>query len=165
MSSVCCKDEIALLKENLMKWTNKLDELKQDYRKSLIDNLQKDLEIRELKKSIQKKKFIDFEHKLSQNCLNELNVIGTSLREDSKFIAVALYDLYDGNIDTIKQLTLSGRSKTGNKNEICSEKKQILESLFMVRLEHLPQQDVDDTRKKSLGRLLRNAIDNANKKS
>lgn len=46
----CCEEEINGLKEKINNLSLKTDELKQQYKKLLIQNLEKDVKIRNLKK-------------------------------------------------------------------------------------------------------------------
>lgn len=61
----------------------------------------------------------------------------------------------------MKKKTLSGRSKNGEKQTITPEKKDILESLFAERIKFLPVEEVDETRKRNLSKLIRNALEKA----
>lgn len=65
---------------------------------------------------------------------------------------------------TLKNLTLSGRFKCGEKSVISKDKKDILEAIFNQRLAYLPRKEVNENRQKKLNKLIRYVIDNANKK-
>lgn len=97
MSSLCCQGEVDLLSENLKYLVTKEKQLKKKYQQLLIENLQKDVIIRELKSKIDSRKFFSFIGKLSLNCLNDLQRIGNSQKEDSTFIRCAINDLYQKN--------------------------------------------------------------------
>lgn len=86
----CCDHEIEQLKEDFMDLAIEVKSLKETYRKCLIENLEKDLVIRELKTKLASKKFSEFEEKLSTPTMNVLRSIGNSQSEDSKFVYVAL---------------------------------------------------------------------------
>lgn len=60
MAECCCSDEIDLLNENLEKDTSETKALKQEYNKLLIENLQKDVIIRNLKKKVREIKYASF---------------------------------------------------------------------------------------------------------
>lgn len=94
--------------------------------------------------------------------MSNLETIGNSVSEDSSFVCCIINDLYD--ISKLKNLTLSGRSKTGDKVEIDQEKKDILEAIFAQRLAYVRRQEVNECRRNNLNKLIRNAIDSANKK-
>lgn len=159
----CCEQEIDDLNSKINNLVLKSDNLKQEYKNLLILNLEKDIEIRNLKKNLATNKFLKFRGKLSECCLSNLDTIGNSISEDSTFVCCILNDLYD--LPTLKTLTLTGRSKFGDKIEISSEKKEILEEIFYLRLAFVPRQEVTQFRRENLHKLIRNAIDNAHKKS
>lgn len=160
MSEHCCQDEIELLSENLKQLNSNEKTLKKKYHQLLIGNLQKDIIIQNLKRKLESQKFSTFFEEITANCLNELRKVGNTRKEDSKFIRLALIDLYGKK--ELKTKTLSGRSKSGNKtDQIAPEKINILKRLFEERLSYID--GVDDLRKKSLEKLIRNGIDNANK--
>lgn len=159
MARHCCGKDI---QTELNSLTEKLKVLKQEYQKLLIENLQKDLLIRQIKARVNKNSFIKFEEQLSKTCIDKLDAIGESQREDSQFVAEVLFELYNGNIETIKNLSLSGRSKSGCKIEISPEKKEILATVFAARLSKISTNS--ESRKNSLSKLIRNAIDNVNRK-
>lgn len=83
-------------------------------------------------------------------------------REDSTFVHVALLDLYRNNISALKEKTLSGHSKQGDKTFITPEKRNALESLFIERLSYIPE--TTEERKQNLNKLIRNTIDNESRK-
>lgn len=158
----CCEKEINGLREKINNLAIKSDELKNEYKKLLIDNLEKDVKIRNLKKELEEKKFWVFKGKLSENCLSELEVIGKSVAEDSTFVCCVINDLYD--LSTLKNVTLSGRSKASNTVEISTEKRDILEATFLRRLTFVPREEVNEIRRNNLNKLIRNAIDSAKRK-
>lgn len=161
MVDTCC-DTLQNLRQDLLRLTETVKKLKQEYQTLLIENLQKDLNIREIKKKIEENKFSSFESQLSKTCLVKLNLIGKSQKDDSTFVALALNELYNENTEAIKQKSLSGRSKKGaKKSTITPEKKKILERLFAERMSYV---DADTSRGSNLNKLIRNAIDNANRK-
>lgn len=118
----CCEKATDLKKE-LHILTETAKKLKQGYHSLLIENLKKDLIIRQIKTKIEEKKFLRFENKLSKECLEKLNSIGNSQKQDSTFIAIALNGLYDDNTEIVKQKNLTGRSRNGVKSQITPEKK------------------------------------------
>lgn len=159
-----CVDEIEALTKELEEYTLQANRLKQKYKNSLIENLQKDIQIRVLEQKVKSNKKLKFVE-LSAATKDKIELIGNSTREDSTFVNCVLFDLYNDDIETIKQKSLSGRSKDNvNVNsEISPTKKNTLEKLFKERLSYLPPQEVDEERKKKLNKLIRNAIDNAKK--
>lgn len=160
MTDKCCYN--SELKEELKHLTEKLKVHRQNYQKLLIENLQKDLIIRQLKSGAKKNKFSSFENLLSKKCIDKLSIISNSQNQDSHFVAVVLSALYDENIETIKKICLSGQSKNSEAIKISSEKKNILENIFAERLKHAT--NVNETRKNNLNKLIRNAIDTAKRK-
>lgn len=156
----CCEKEIEELKEELKRWSDKSNQLKQEYGKKLIENLKKDLIIRDLKENIKLNKFSSFKGVLSAECLSALKSVDESKGKDSVFICYALKDLYAENIDVLKHLTLSS-PKNSDKTQISSENKKVLEGLFAERLSYIRK--VDHNRINSLSKLIRNTVDNLNK--
>lgn len=146
-----CQVEIHQLKQELEHFTSKSKQLKQNYQKLLIENLQKDLIIRELKQQINIQKFDSFEGKLSEQCLEQIKTIGDSPREDSAFFNLILTDIYG---DSLQHKTLSGRS------EISRGVKMFLNDIFAARINHLPYEEKSG-RREHLNRCIRNAIDKA----
>lgn len=163
--SDCCREEIKSLREDFLKLSVESKELKQNLQQLLAKNYEKDVVIRKLKEKIQSKKFISFNGVLTTNCLDQLKCMSNIEREDSKFIGAALNDLYNENIDILKKKTLGGRSKDVVKSIISPIKMDILKSLFAERLSFIPPKEVDDIRRNNLKKLIRNAIDAANKKN
>lgn len=157
MTDNCC-DKTAL-KDEVKNLTEKLKTHKQKYQKLSIENLQKDLIIRQLKSKVEKTKFSSFENVLSKSCIKKLNSISDSKKEDSQFVTVVLSSLYNDDNETIKKLCLK-RAK--NLIEISQEKKQILEDIYTERLKNKIE-DIKE-RKKKLNKLIRNAIDNSKRK-
>lgn len=162
--SDCCREEIKSLREDFQKLSVESKELKQNLQQLLAKNYEKDVVIRKLKEKVQSKKFISCNGVLTTNCLDELKCLSNLEAEDSKFIGAALNDLYRENVDVLKKKTLSGRSKDGEKSIISPTKMDILKSLFAERLSFIPSEEVSDIRRNSLKKLIRNAIDAANKK-
>lgn len=158
----CCKIEIDALKSQINNLVVKSEELKQEYKRLLIQNLEKDVKIRNLKKELEINRFSTFKGKLSEICLSNLEIIGNSISEDSTFVSCVMNDLF--SISELKKLTLSGHSKVCDKVEIPLEKKEILQAIFSKRLENVPRQEVNEIRRSNLNKLIRNAIDNVNKK-
>lgn len=134
--AICCNK--GDLEKELKEITEKLKVLKQEYQQLLVENLQKDLIIRQIKSKNIKEKFINYEKVLSKSCIEKLNVISSSARDDSQFVAAVLTDLYKGDIDQIKKLCLSGhKNKCADITEISTENKGILESIFKQRLSYI----------------------------
>lgn len=163
MAEHCC-EKITDLRKELNSLTEAFKKRKQEYQTLLIENLQKDLIIRQIKTKIEEKKFSSFEDQLSKDCIVKLNLIGNSQKEDSTFVALAINELYRGNSEAIKHKVIkeSARSKKSGKSEISPKKKKFLERLFAERISYFA--NVDETRENNLNKLIRNAIDNANKK-
>lgn len=160
----CCKNEIELLKENFEKKKCEARELKETYQNLLVENLQKDVIIRQLKEKLCSKKFTSFKGILTDSCLDKLKSIGHSQQEDSKFVDEALNDLYQNNVTALKKKTLTGRSKNGEKSLVSPEKINILSRLFDERISYIPSGEVNDLRAKNLSKLIRNSIDKAKRK-
>lgn len=69
-SSTCRGDNIQKLKKNFEEKRREARELKETYQNLLVENLQKDLIIRQLKQKIQANKFLNFKGVLSIECIN-----------------------------------------------------------------------------------------------
>lgn len=135
--------------------------LKDEYKKVLITNLEKDVKIRKLKKELKSKKYISFENNLSIQCIEKLRCISDLEKEDTTFISVVLNELYD--VKSLKCKSISGRSKNNEKTVFTPEKKSLLDQIYSERLAHFPAPGVN-ARKKNLSKIIRNAIDIANRK-
>lgn len=160
----CCKEETQLLENELKKLTIKCKNLNEEYMQSLVENLKKDIEIKALKEKVGTKPFSSLEGKISKIALDELRLVGHTKTDDTRFVSIAMNDLHDGNADLIKKLTLSGKLKGGGEAKMLSpEKRAIIEDLYQERLQILPQNEVDEGRKKNLSKLMRNVIDNMNR--
>lgn len=158
MARPCC-EIVDSLKQELKSVTEKSKQLKQDYQSLLITNLQKDLTIRQLKIKINQNKFVSFDKDFSKEILIKLNLIGDDKSCDSKFIGLVLNELY-GEALKNKSWRSDARSKKNGKSPITPRKKEIIKQLFAERLSHL---NADESRAKNLTKLIRNAIDNANR--
>lgn len=156
-----CADEIEALNREIAEYNLKVNTLKQKYKNSLIENLKKDVQIRTLEQKVKSKKNLKFVD-LSVAAKNKIKTIGDSTREDSSFVRYVLNDLYNGNIESIKQKSLKA---SASNSVISPDKKKILEKVFNERLSYLPSSQVNEKRKKNLNKLIRNAIDNAKKKN
>lgn len=159
MAESCCSDEIKSLNEILEKENSESKALKKEYQKLLIENLQKDVIIRNLKKKVEEFKYASFKGVFSDVCLDELKSFGNLQMDDSSFIRCAIKDLYRENIGILKHKTLSGHSKDGTKTQISPKKMSTLDQLFEQRMAYMQPEKIDDIRKKSLHKLIRNAID------
>lgn len=95
-----CEEEIEALTRELNEYTLKVKTLKQKYNNSLIQNLQKDIQIRTLEQKVKSKKNLKF-NELSVETRKKINLIGESAREDSTFVNCVLNELY--TIDDIKK--------------------------------------------------------------
>lgn len=160
MAALCCTNEIDSLKKELNDLTQEVKQLKQEYQQLLVENLQKDLIIIQTKSKLEENKYSSFLDHISESCVDELNLVGNSQRDDSNFVSLALNGLYKNNTDIIKQKSLSGRKAA---TIISPEKKVILEQLFTERMNSLSCSD--QSRINNLPKLIRNAIDNAKRKN
>lgn len=157
MARSCC-ETVDELKQELNSVTEKSKELKQEYQSLLIQNLQKDLTIRQFKIKLNQNKFVSFDKDFSKETLIKLNLIGDDLSCDSTFIGLVLNELYG---QALKNKCLSGRGIKSGKSPISPQKKKIIDQVFAERLSHL---NADESRAKKLNKLIRSAIDSANQK-
>lgn len=161
MSNDCrCEGEIELLNHNLKYLSTKEKLLKKKYQQLLIENLQKDIIIRDLKKKIESKKYNGFIGEISTDCVDSLNRIGDSVGEDSTFVRTIMNDLYDQK--ELKKKTVDRPSK--DKTPISPERKKLLVKLFEVRLKSVKEEKERTTRENSVTKLIRNVLDVANRK-
>lgn len=159
MSTDCCQGEIELLNTNLQYLLTKEKLLKKKYQQLLIENLQKDVIIKELEEKVALDKYSDISDILSSGCVSKLKQIGNSKREDSTFVRYIINDLYDQ--ESLKKKTVSGRSKGSEKTPISPQNKKVLKDLFEKRLQSVDEEEEREMRKSCLNKLIRNAIDAA----
>lgn len=157
----CCESSIPELEEELKNLIIKSKNIKQEYLNFLNINLHKDLAIRKINKKLEQNRFASFEKDLPEDCLTKLRSIGNSQSEDSHFVSVIFNELYNNDTQIVKSKCLGNRTKNQVQSAITPEKKAILERIFAERLSVLAS---SDDRKKSLSKLIRNAIDNAARK-
>lgn len=155
----CCKLEIDALRDELNRLKFKEAELKEQYKNSLIENVRKDLILRDLEVKARTKLFVNFEIELPALVLDNLRSKSINRSDDASFVSIVLNGLYDNNTEILKTRTISGRSDGGDKEAISPAKKAILEKIFNERLESMPAYEVDEARKKSLSKLIRVALD------
>lgn len=164
MAGNCCGSEIDSLSKELDSLVIKSKQLKAEYQKLLIQNLQKDVEILELqnKSDLQNKseqqKCHQVEQIISTSAMKQLKLLSDAQKDDSKFIYIILNDLYG---PSLKDKTLSGRKKNTaiTKNaEITRKIKSDLEICFEERLMNISS-DEKQIRMSTLNKLIRTAID------
>lgn len=163
---MCCDSEILALEKEVKNLEIKIKSIKQEYLNLFNINIQKDLSIRKIKQNIkqniEENKFKSFDTILSEDCLTKLRLIGNSQSEDGQFVSVVFKALYNNDIQIVKAKCLSNRTKNPEKSVITPEKRIIVERIFAERLGSISI--VDDARKNSLSKLIRNMIDGAVKK-
>lgn len=154
----CCKEELDQLSEELEFLTLKLKNLKKEYQSLLVTNLEKDLLINKLIQKNESKKYTAFESVLSTAAIERMRSLSNSQRDDCQFIYIILNDIYG---DSLWMKTLSGRSNTPfNASEIPTNIRNQLCQLFDERLKSISTEETT-TRKDSINRCIRNAIDKA----
>lgn len=166
MSQDCCRscvEELDLKNDNLKYLLTKEKLLKKKYHQLLVENLQKDIIIRDLKKKIASRKYDCFSGEISTDCVNDLEKIGDSKGEDATFVKTIINDFYTQ--EELKKKTVSYRTKNPEKTAISPEKKKSLEKLFAVRLNCVQEKEEHATRTNHLSKLIRNVIDSAGRKN
>lgn len=158
----CCSDNIEKLKKKFGEKQREARDLKENYQNLLVENLQTDLIIQQLKQKTKANRFSDFKGILSDECLDKLNLIGDLHSDDTTFVGIALKDLYRNDKDALKKRTLSGRSENGEKSVVTPEKINALQRLFKKRMLFMPE--AEQERKDNLNKLIRKTIDNENRK-
>lgn len=155
----CCRDEINRLGEEFKNFFAKSKDLKKEYQGLLVENLQKDLIIRELRSELKtkEKKFRNFKNVLTPAGFEELNLFSDSQSDDIAFVYTVMKDLY-GN--AAKDKSLSGRTRQSNSsgNEISRKDKMVLTDLFDERIQNESMEKID-ARRSTLNRCIRHAID------
>lgn len=155
-----CIEEINNLKKEFIELTLKSKELKHNYHELLIENLQKDLLISDLKNKIENHKYESFTSNLSENCLTNLKLLGDSEKDDQRFVEIILKEIYG---ESLKNKSLSGRSAIGKSSEISLDTKTLLRSLFNERVQYVPE--IGDARRSQLNKFIRNTIDKAKRQN
>lgn len=90
----CCEEKIISLREELNHVNKEEKELKEKYINLLVENLKKDVIIRDLKEKAKLNKYFDFEGDVSSSSLSKLISIEDDQKHDSNFIYIALMDLH-----------------------------------------------------------------------
>lgn len=111
--------------------------------------------------------FHQFEPNFCSSQLADLRSIGTTKRDDSKFISLVIKFMYNENLPCLKTKSVSGRSvKQGEtKTQISPEKVTILKNIFSERIYGATDDDSErNERKKKLNRLIKDALHNISKR-
>lgn len=159
----CCQEKITELQQQLKDITIKVTAEKEKYHQDLVENLKKDLKITDLEKKIELQIYHQFAPYFSTHTLKLLRQTNELVTFDSKFISIAIKDLYSDNLGILSKKTLSGRATKCDKEPISPMKKKILENLFAERIHKLEPKEHKE-RFSNLNKLIRNAIDNVNKR-
>lgn len=153
----CCKDEIDSLSKVLENLTVQYKELKNEYQSLLVRNLEKDLIIDDLERKMAK--YSTFEGDICDITLEMMRKLSYSKADDSAFVYLYLNDIYGASLKN-KKLSGDKTPLKSNNSEISKKIKDKLSKLFDERLTDL-QKDEVDTRRESLNKCIRNAIDKA----
>lgn len=120
--------------------------------------------------------FGKYSAEFTEEQLNQIKSIGESKSEDSKFVLDITRALYTDNIEKLRHVSVTGRSKDGSKRPISPKKMNTLKFMFAERLNGIQQKqerknqtqtetkteiDVSD-RMKTLNQLINRAIFNLN---
>lgn len=109
--------------------------------------------------------FDQFKDDFTLEQLNGLREIGSTIRDDSSFVATALKSLYADRLSCLKNKSLTGRGKRGEeKTGISPAKVTVMEKMFNERIYALTK-DVQErkNRKKRLNKLIKDALNNISK--
>lgn len=85
-------------------------------------------------------------------------------QEDSRFISIALIEMYRENIAILKKKTLGSRSKDSEKTAISPEKIRTIENWFAERISYIPKAEVNNLRESNVHKLIRNTLDGAKRR-
>lgn len=142
-------------------------------KKSSEINMQKDLQIQQLKQQLKQKLnecsnktllFVEYEGKFDLDDLKEIRSVRPGPAKDSNFILKVMRGLYkDGEISKLFDRSAAGRANKGVKKScITPEKGKIIEDMLHQRiLSEIEIEDLDfEKRSKKLNRFIRSAIYN-----
>lgn len=157
--SVSCGKEIDELENEKAQYVKKIKEMKQKYHAALIENLKKDVIIGRL---LDRKEhcFDNFKAEFSFEALESLRKHGNSPSADSSFILTAIRDLYKGNINLLKNISFTNRSKS--KTQMSPQKRTVLQRIYDERMKYLDEIGANvKERKNKLSLHIKIAIRNA----
>lgn len=156
-----CHAEITELEKQLFESQKRIQDGKKTYHELLVQNLKKDIQINQLQEKMSN--FNEFRGAISNNAIDMLNSIDNSDAKDSLFVLTALKDLYQHDLNNLKQKSYSGQKRlnaNSSKDPITPEKKNVLQELFSHRLKHRPD---GQNRMKRLAKYVKQAIETINK--
>lgn len=153
-----CHIKIEELKKKIDLCEKRILEAKDEYHKSLVANLKKDIILEDLKKKLNQleQSYMGFKGTFSEGALSVLASFDTEIKKDTKFILTAVKDLYRNDLHRLKNKTYSGR----NKEKMTPKKMESLKSIFNERIKN---QEDSDIRMKNFGKYVKIAIENINK--
>lgn len=158
-----CRKETEDLSNEIDKHIKEIEDAKKQYLVLLVENLQKDVIIERLREG--KPRFEEFQHVFSPETLKLLLMLGNTAKEDSTFVLHAIRDLFKDNLDSLKNVSYTGRSKDESKTEMSQAVKNVLQNIFderMLYLEEIEESKVKE-RKAKLVTHIKNAINSINK--
>lgn len=142
---VQCENELQNLQTEVVLCNEKVSQATKFYHETLVTNLKKDLNIRQLKQKIFENRFEQFHDTLSSPAINDLKTVAGLPEKDSTFVLKAMRCIYNQDLSRLKNKTCSGRAK----DALSPEKKEIIEKLFKVRVESSEKDDTKAAARKS----------------
>lgn len=109
--------------------------------------------------------FSEFKDIFDEQQLAELRSIGCTVRDDSRFISLAIKHIYKGRLECLKNKSVSGRgrTKTEVKEKVTPAKVTILEKMFDERIKMTNDAAQHKNRFKHLNKFIKDAIANINR--
>lgn len=126
-----CRKEIDELKQSIAEYAVKYNELKKTYHSALVENLKRDVILEQLCEQNKTKSFDEFKNDFTGKALLDLQLIGTSEREDSTFILSAVRNLFQEKRASLKNSTYRSLSSTE------PEKIDNIRKVYYARLESI----------------------------
>lgn len=130
------------------------------YHETLVLNLKKDLQIRQLKQKLNNNRFNAFNEVLSPSTIEELRLLADIPEKDSTFVLMAMKDLYREDLNHLKCKTYSGRKKEA----LTPEKVDVIKKMFIERVDAVEKnsKNIND-RKSKFSKHVKGALQNINR--
>lgn len=155
-----CQAKLQKIRDMLSECESKIAAAKEKYHQALVDNLKKDVLIRQLEAALQKSKYDEFHEIFGDEIIERLRLLSSDPEKDSTFIRTAMEGLYKDDFSRLKTMSYSGyRTK---KQKMPQADIDVLRKLFILRLEH--QNNYVD-RLANFTKHIKNGIENISKKT
>lgn len=160
-----CIDEIDKLEAELAVCMQKCHSTKQKYHAALVENLKKDLILRNLTNQPNENRFEEFGDTFPIETIKLLRSFSSKPENDSSFVLVSVRSLYRNDLATLKNKSYSGHSKNNVKKPFTPEKLDRLKSIYEKRIEYEHDDGIHDSldRKKKFPKHVKTALETINK--